>query len=315
MNRVRTLILVFAVMSTGSMLADSPAPEREYAITSPNGKFTFTMYPVSYGSGKETQPRGVASRIGSDETLWSVTGWYASETFIADDGHHLVRIGPWASRPMEEELAVAFYRNGQEIRRYVVAELIDDSDSVQRTVSHYNWQKRNENYPRLTKDGLFELITVENAIFAFDIANGLMVTDSSHADTNIRPQITIEDVDDRLYATNLFRENNLELHPATITRVVRGSESVIWINSTFAGLPVFFHDIGYRFDERGKVVVRRDGDQPAIIGTPLPGANAFPVDHHPDIDPDLAVDTWLKSVRNDRWYGPTTRQTWSRKLY
>ncbi|MBT8099920.1 MAG: hypothetical protein KJO82_09225, partial [Gammaproteobacteria bacterium] len=135
---------VALVLFVSGVLADSPAPERRYMVTSPNEKYQFTMHPTDSSGSSTTGPYGVAVETPPDsepvngtEVLWRVDGWYSFGTFISDDGRGLVRLGPWASKPLNEELAIAFYRDGEEVRRYFVAELIDDPDAVQRSVSHY----------------------------------------------------------------------------------------------------------------------------------------------------------------------------------
>jgi hypothetical protein len=139
------------------------------------------MFPTTYDGTSTTPPYGEAVQATQDadaETdaapLWRIDGWYSFETFIADDGRGLVRIGPWASKPLADELAIAFYRDGQEVRRYTVADLIDDPESGQRSVSHYRWQKREGGYPRLTGDNRFALQTVEGRVIEFDIETGAL---------------------------------------------------------------------------------------------------------------------------------------------
>jgi hypothetical protein len=176
---IRMVSVGMLVLVVSLVHADRPAPERKYTVTSPNGTHEFTMHPTIHSSTSTTSPYGEAFRVSLDgepriETaaLWRVDGWYSFETFIADDGRGLIRFGPWASKPPNEELAIAFYRDGQELWRYFVADLIDDSDSVQRSVSHYMWQKREQGYPRLTLDNYFELLTVEDQVITFDVETG-----------------------------------------------------------------------------------------------------------------------------------------------
>jgi hypothetical protein len=152
--------------------ADRPAPEREYTIRSSSGTYEFAMQPG--GPQGSPQPYGEAFDIAQGERilLWRVTGWYAPQTFISNDGRSLVRMGPWASKPITEELALAFYRDGQELKRYVVADLISDENSVQRSVSHYTWQAQNNESPGMIEDGRFQLQTVEGKLLTFDLATG-----------------------------------------------------------------------------------------------------------------------------------------------
>lgn len=302
-------VVVAALVCTSVAFADRPAPERTYTITSPNGRYEFAMHPAVHEGGSATAPYGEAFEAPLDGgpledagPLWRVDGWYSHETFISDDGRALVRIGPWASEDPADELAIAFYLDGRETRRYSVAELLDDRDAVQRSVSHYTWQKREQGYPQLADNSRFELLTVEDRVISFDIGSG-EVRDA-HTDQDLPPasvQVTREDADDLFFASNLFSENGMDIDERTIGRVVRGRVAVVWVSATFEGLPVFFHDIGYRFDNRRRMVTDPDTDKPKVWGQPLPPSGAFPIDHRADITPEEAVQVWLDRARSDEF--------------
>ena len=187
MKQVLRCLILLLMAAWSLSFADRPAPQREYTIGSPNGNFEFTMKPGSsqgalepYGEAFSITPDGdQESAKGGRELLWQVTGWYSPQTFISNDGRSLVRMGPWASRPVTEELAVAFYRDGCEVRRYVVADLIVDHESVKRSVSHYSWLASNGDLPRLTEDGRFQLRTIEDRLVTFDLSTG-EILDSDH---------------------------------------------------------------------------------------------------------------------------------------
>lgn len=167
--RYSLLLLLFAWSLSA---ADRPVPEREYTIRSSNGMYEFTMTPSD--SLENSEPYGEAFSLaqGERDLLWRVTGWYAHPTLISNDGRSLVRFGPWAARPITEELALAFYRDGEEIKRYVVADLIKDENSVQRTVSHYTWQAQDNEWPGKIEDGHFQLRTIEGKRVTFDLETG-----------------------------------------------------------------------------------------------------------------------------------------------
>ena len=280
--------------------ADSPASPRQYSITSANGVYEFTMY---------TEPSGHAYRIDASddrERLWTVSGWYSFTTFLSDDGRHLVRMGPWASLPPEEELAVAFYRDGTEYRRHTVADLVDDIDLVERSVSHYIWQGRDKDFPRLAENNRFQILTVENRIVTFDLDSGEILSKSEVHESNSHQvvQITREQADDTYFAQQLFARNGIEIDIDLIGRVLRGPhETVVWTNGRFADLPVFYHEVGYSFDANGRLDTRAGSDQPLLLGSTLPPSSAFPIDHRPDVTTGQAIATYQERARDDSFLG------------
>jgi hypothetical protein len=163
-------------------VADRPAPETRYTVSSPNGTYEFTMYPTGRQEDTPSTPYGEAYRVQTDaeqistgkdrSPLWIVTGWYSFQAFISNDGHNLVRMGPWASLPVTEQLAIVFYKDGLEIRRLFVADLIEDEESVKRSVSHYSWQARDPAFPRWLGNDHFQLCTIEGRIVTFDLSAG-----------------------------------------------------------------------------------------------------------------------------------------------
>ena len=126
---------------------------------------------------------------------------------------------------------------------------------------------------------------------------GLLVIACSPCIAETETQVTRADADDHFYAEELFRRNGMELDRSDINRVVRGGgEAMVWVNSRFSGLPVFYHDRGYNF-ENGNVVKRARSDEIFVLGELLPPSSSFPIDHRPDIDPDDAAQTWLDRIR------------------
>lgn len=157
--------------------ADRPARPMRYVTVAPDGLSLFIMVPDTQRTGDTVPAHGRALRLGEAgdlEPLWQVTGWYG-RTYLASGGEFLVREGPWASEPPDQALALAFYAQGRELRSYVVSELLDDPQSVVRSVSHYQWQGRQAGYPRLTDGGRFMLTTVEGDLLTFDVRTGEII--------------------------------------------------------------------------------------------------------------------------------------------
>jgi len=112
---------------------------------------------------------------GEDQFLWSSVGWYAHKVFLSPDCEYLVRMGNWArgATPSQEDLAVAFYKNGELLRSYSTADMIKNKDSVSASVSHYFWQADDADYPEfeLWADS-FSLKTIEGTVFKFNYKTG-----------------------------------------------------------------------------------------------------------------------------------------------
>lgn len=112
---------------------------------------------------------------GKDEFLWSSVGWYANKVFLTSDCQYLVRMGDWArgSEPSSEDLAVAFYKNGELLRSYSTLDVIENKKSVDVSIGHYLWQSRDSTYPRLViPTGTFYLKTIEEKELEFNYKTG-----------------------------------------------------------------------------------------------------------------------------------------------
>jgi hypothetical protein len=162
-----------ALLAAVVVLADSPAAPEAYIATSSSGRYTFHMFPANedYGVAYEIKPSG-----GLKE-LWRIKGWYSFKVFLADDGSHLVRMGPWnfGSDPASDHLAVAFYRDGKLLKSYSTAELVKDHSRVRRSSSHYQWLNEREmgaEGPQLDWNGQFNLTTADGINYRFDVTTG-----------------------------------------------------------------------------------------------------------------------------------------------
>lgn len=312
MHRRLAATVLFLYFTPTLIFADKPAPQREYSVLSPNGAYQFTMYPASNAGDSDVEPRGEAREVRGDSSqsssetgkvLWDVQGWYSFETFIADDGRGLVRIGPWASLPMEEELAVAFYRDGQEIRRYVVGDLVENEQALQRTVSHYTWQIREVGLPKLIRGNQFQLRTIENRVVTFDVRSGDMINPAvgRPASTPMPlAAVTREDADDQFLAMNLFSENGIEITASRIVRVTRGEQGTrVSVTLEYAGLPVFLSTAEYSFGKNRMVDKDPATGKPLVRGDRLLPTTTFPIDHRADVDSKDAIATWLAEANTN----------------
>lgn len=166
---VIALVLSFAL----SAMADTPAPPRDYMKVTENEKYVFVMLapPIKWVS-KDTELRktykdsGLYRNDGSSKPLWAVY-WYSFSVYPSSDGRHIVRMGPWATSV--DDLALAFYENGKELKQYLIRDLIKDEMKLQRTVSHFFWRKE----ARFNdKDGTILIETTDGQQYLFSVTTG-----------------------------------------------------------------------------------------------------------------------------------------------
>lgn len=181
---VRRVVIGFLVLSLSFLsglpaaVADRPAPPKRHVTVDQDGQHLFVMVPERYQESKSIPAFGVAYELtpeGSLEPTWRVDGWHATTVVMGGNGRLLVRYGPWASAPPEEELAIAFYVEGQEVKRHTVADLLDDVESVERSISHYVWEGPDRNFWRVTRDNHYQLTTIEGYLFRFNMETGEIV--------------------------------------------------------------------------------------------------------------------------------------------
>lgn len=153
-----------------------------WVMASENGQFLFKMvaFKLDVRTQKEiepTKPYGVAYEINTEgefSEIWRVEGWHASEGYLADDGQHFVRIGTW---PKDQEnhtdLLIAFYHRGKLLKEYQVKDLIKKPETLEDSVSHYQWRPRIQTKPNgLVGDNAFHLVLIDKTTYRFDITSG-----------------------------------------------------------------------------------------------------------------------------------------------
>jgi hypothetical protein len=186
------LFTLAALMHGRPAPADSPARPRPYKVVSPGGKYVLVMLsPPSFDQGAAYWIEPVAKEIrdirrtyrqsglyrndGSRVPLWTVD-WYADGVYVAPDGIHLVRFGPWPVSLDEE--AVSFFANGRLLHSYQIDELVDDPRQLPHSVSHFQWCKDSHfddqrlEYTAWTHDG--------NRV-VFDVRTGEIISKASLA--------------------------------------------------------------------------------------------------------------------------------------
>jgi hypothetical protein len=177
------ILVVGLLASTGMAWADRARAPYDYVTEVGNGKYLFVMLATqSHGldagapddvgiieTDSSLRKRYKESGLylpGRKEPLWTVS-WYSFEIYPASDGDHLVRLGPWASSV--DQLALAFYSRGSEVKHYLIRDLIKNFTRVRPTVSHFFWM---ESHHFDDTGQVFHLKTVEGQSYRFSITNG-----------------------------------------------------------------------------------------------------------------------------------------------
>lgn len=195
------LVLVFLFIVNSVALADRPMRPYSYKKIIPGTKYIFVMFgdedyrsthtapPKDFEVGEDLAKYHSSGLYANDNTsvpLWSVS-WYAfpSDVFLSSDGKYVARMGPWAllmdRGPDLTELAVAFYENGNLLKRYSVIELLSKKpeltngvqyDIISASVSHYTWKK--SVFFDKSKEYL-HILTLEGIEYIFDIKTGEII--------------------------------------------------------------------------------------------------------------------------------------------
>ena len=178
-SKMAALIAIFTVFMTmpGLLFSDSPASNMPHKVYSADKQFYVDMIPQDgwggYGNGKGTVYQVLPD--GQAKELWSVP-FFAADIVLTNDGKYLIAFGPWATST--EDLALSFYGEGKELKKYAVKDLIRDESRLQRSVSHFFWRS----YEKPALKGLsedqnkFTLTLIDGTTCVFDLSNGDLLT-------------------------------------------------------------------------------------------------------------------------------------------
>lgn len=124
-------------------MADQERLPVPLVFSSPSYEYYFKLIPAPGPHFHEREARGELYRVesGKDTLLYETSGWYAFEVVVSADGNNLARRGPWPTLgiPESQVLAVAFYSKGALTGRYMVSDLVENSDCLPRSLGHYDW--------------------------------------------------------------------------------------------------------------------------------------------------------------------------------
>ncbi len=216
------LVLMMTAQSSHPLWADSEMPPFGWVKTSSNRRFLFRMAPGEWrhSEGKQEMVRDhhcVAYAVDADgqlKELWRSKGWYTFQGWLADDGRHFVRMGPWAGdQEHHTDLAVAFYKDGRLLREYQVRELLKDASLAENSVSHYTWQPEIQTKPPSLDADSFHLVMIDKTAYTFDVTTGKVLATSVDTGAKSSREISTEKHKaeakrgEQLYAESAFKKD------------------------------------------------------------------------------------------------------------
>ena len=179
--RIAGALILAAAVLTAPAPAHADEEQGAYAwVRSARwGRRYFKMLPDKGSPYDHAKGTGIAYEVqpvGPDKELWRVTGWYAFEAWLSQDGRSLVRLGNWprGHEPKDEHLGIAFYRDGKLLRRYSTRDLIKDRTKVQPSVSHYQYKRSVPGFER--SDTRFTLVSIDGVTWTFDVTTGAVLS-------------------------------------------------------------------------------------------------------------------------------------------
>ena len=136
---------------------------------------------------------------GEQVELWRTQNWYSFRTYLSRNCESLVRMGRvawynYGASSLTGDVAVAFYKKGKLLKKYVVADLINDHQhGINIGYSTYIWDKHHY-FGRFSSDAPFYIETTENNVFTFNINTGEVISVAKNRykhDTTIRKNFDI----------------------------------------------------------------------------------------------------------------------------
>lgn len=165
------LTIALLLLLTANARADEPAKNFPHIVQSQNGQYIASFTPTSdYGENGEGRIRA----NNSPKEMYAVH-WFTFTVNLSNDGHFLIRHGPWAmDRKEGTDLAIAFYKDGILLKSYEVKDLVHDMSTVDRTVSHYRWEAGEASIPRgFSADNTrYTLVTTDKQAYEFNVTTG-----------------------------------------------------------------------------------------------------------------------------------------------
>ena len=188
MKRVRAVFAAIALLCTAPLAAaDEEASNIAYVAASQYGNCYARSVPsAGYGTAGETLVYAVNARGGADGEA-ARYNWFAPQMRLecnvagADGtiGHSIVQIGPWprGDAADADTLALAFYWNGERVRRYSTLDIAGAPGNVSASVSHYTVIEEIVGYGwRDSNRYSFVVRTTDGRTLTFDAGTGLLLS-------------------------------------------------------------------------------------------------------------------------------------------
>ncbi|MDO7847310.1 hypothetical protein Q5H92_13135 [Hymenobacter sp. M29] len=145
MQRLYFLLLLV----TMAHVAFADEPRSRDVFTSVNGQYAFRLTDTKYttikdGSEEYRVPISTTWKLfqqSTGQTHYSVTGFFDSKTvYVANDGRSLAVVDDWSEANAVDTLeVVSFYRLGEKIKAYRLADLLCSSFNISESASHFDW--------------------------------------------------------------------------------------------------------------------------------------------------------------------------------
>ncbi len=157
---ILTLLLV-------PLIAKADEPRFRNSFRSPNGK-----YELRYNSGQSSRQSWSLIERPTGTARYQLIGEFASRTvLLTDDGVNLLVIDDFSERRPDRDLDVLmFYRDGLQIKKHSLGDLLRDVSNIESSVSHFKWFFHPEAIA--VRDSRVQLKTFELINYEFDIRTG-----------------------------------------------------------------------------------------------------------------------------------------------
>lgn len=174
------LCIAWTVVFAAEVFADSYAEPTPYQIEFENGNKIFYMYPTGIAGDDSCLKSGLYHNTDPLENIYLINMYihmskyfYQSELIFSKDGIYFAHM-PWTlagDTDKPDGTAIEFYKNGRAIKKYAVADLVEDNTKLEYTASHVFWE-RQDNREFDSENNILSVTTVDGIIYKFDIATG-----------------------------------------------------------------------------------------------------------------------------------------------
>lgn len=189
-NLIRAGITVL-LLSAWRVHADSESGNLPYVVTSTtdgttyHGGYYAKCIPTGiFGTNAVTRVYRVEKE---QDALLHAYDWYSTHIYLCGVNRKvsIVRFGPWGTgnQASSNDLALAFYYDGRLLRSYSTLDIVGKPESVQTSVSHYQWYKRIIGYgyyalpPSATTIYGFGIETLDGRYLCFNVTTGELLKD------------------------------------------------------------------------------------------------------------------------------------------